>query len=110
MGEGGDLTFVSRACGASRMLTMLILMARAPKPDAAYRPGRRWFAAADAVFWPLLWIALIRQLPVQTGVVGPVGTAVVCIAEWGALTGRYGSMNAMGSRPGGGREWLQNCF
>lgn len=89
---------------------MLILMARASKPHAAYWPGRRWFAAADALVWPLLWIALIRQLPVQTGVAGPVGTAVACFAELGVFTGRYGSMNAMGSRPGGGREWLQDCF
>ena len=58
---------------------MLILMARAPKPDAAYWPGRRWFAATDAVVWPLLWIVLIRQLPVQTGVVGPVAIAVAVL-------------------------------
>lgn len=31
---------------------MWMLVARAPRPDAPYWPGRRWLAAVDAVVWP----------------------------------------------------------
>jgi hypothetical protein len=31
---------------------MWLLFARAAPPDVPYWPGRRWFAAVDAVVWP----------------------------------------------------------
>lgn len=64
---------------------MLMLIAREPRPDAGYWPGRRWLAAVDAVIWPLLWIALIRQLPPESGVVGAVGIAVAVLCCVGRL-------------------------
>ena len=38
---------------------MWLLVARGPRPDAPDWPGRRMFAAVDAVVWPLLWVLLI---------------------------------------------------
>jgi hypothetical protein len=40
-------------------VSMWVLFARAPPPDAPYWPGRRWLAAVDAVVWPsAAWAAL----------------------------------------------------
>jgi hypothetical protein len=50
-------------------VSMWVLFARAPSPDAPYWPGRRWLAAVDAVAWPSAgWVAL-SQMPGQGGVV-----------------------------------------
>lgn len=64
---------------------MLVLIAREARPDAAYWPGRRWLAVIDAVLWPLVWIVVIRQLPVRTGVVGQFGIAVAAFCCLGRL-------------------------
>jgi hypothetical protein len=37
---------------APRVMSMWILFARAPPPDAPHWSGRRWLAAVDAVAWP----------------------------------------------------------
>ena len=41
---------------------MWLLFTRAPPPDAPYWPGRRWFAAVDAVMWPGLYCLLLCQI------------------------------------------------
>ncbi len=40
---------------------MWMLFARAPPPDAPYWPGRRWWAALDALAWPAGWIAAVAH-------------------------------------------------
>ena len=55
---------------------MWLLVAREPRPDAPYWPGRRWLAAVDAAVWPLMWALLIGQAPGRVGLVGPVVVAV----------------------------------
>ena len=58
---------------------MLIVIARAPQPDAPHWPGRTGLAVIDAVAWPLFWIVLLRHVPVSTGTVGPVGCALAAL-------------------------------
>jgi hypothetical protein len=58
---------------------MWMLLARAPTPDAAYWPGRRLLALADAVLWPVALVAALCSVPVATGVVLPVATALAAI-------------------------------
>jgi hypothetical protein len=51
-------------------VSMWVLFARAPPPDAPYWPGRRWLAAADAVAWPAATWSVLSQVPgVQGGLV-----------------------------------------
>lgn len=64
---------------------MWLLVAREPRPDAPYWPGRRWLAAVDAVVWPLLWVMLIRQAPEPVGLVGPFVAAVAVLCGLGRL-------------------------
>ncbi len=64
---------------------MLLLIVREPRPDADYWPGRRLLAAVDAVMWPLLWIAFLRQLPAESGALGPLGMAVAVLCCLGRL-------------------------
>lgn len=59
---------------------MWILFARAPKPDAAYWPGRRWLAALDAIVWPALWVVAVARAPVATGIVGSVVMAIAMVS------------------------------
>ena len=61
---------------------MWMLVARTPRPDASYWPGRRWLAALDAVGWPAAWTLAVAHAPMPTGVVGMV---VIAWAAWGAL-------------------------
>ena len=61
---------------------MWIMFARAPAPDVAYWPGRRWLAAMDAVAWPAIVFALLLRVPGATGVVLPV---VGVAFGWAAL-------------------------
>ena len=56
---------------------MWMLFIRAPPPDAAYWPGRRWLAALDAVVWPIVWVAVVAHVPMKTG---SVGAAIVAWA------------------------------
>lgn len=64
---------------------MWVLIAREPRPDAAYWPGRRWLAAVDAVLWPLMWIALFREVPAQAGALGHLGIAIAALCGLGRL-------------------------
>ena len=52
---------------------MWVLCARAPPPDAPYWPGRRWFAAVDAVAWPGAAWSVLGQAP------GPGGLALAFV-------------------------------
>jgi hypothetical protein len=61
---------------------MWLILARPPHPDARQWPGRRGLDAADAVVWPVAWIALVAKAPVALGV---VGTVVLAIAMWQAV-------------------------
>lgn len=58
---------------------MWLLFTRAPTPDAAYWPGRRWLAFADAVAWPVALGAALSHLPVGTGIVLPVTAALAAL-------------------------------
>ena len=75
---------------------MWLLVARAPRPDAPYWPGRRWLAAVDALVWPAMWVLLMRHAPQPVGLIGPFVTALAVLlglrrvhcAIW--LNHRYG--------------------
>jgi len=58
---------------------MWLLIAREPRPNAPSWPGRRWFAAVDAVVWPLLWVLVLRHAPEPAGLIGPFVVAVVLL-------------------------------
>jgi hypothetical protein len=64
---------------------MWLLVAREPRPDAAYWPGRRWLAALDAALWPLLWALLFSLAPKPVGIVGPFVAAVALLCALGRL-------------------------
>jgi hypothetical protein len=57
---------------------MWLLVAREPRANAPYWPGRRWLAAIDAVAWPLLWVLLGSLIDAPVGIVDPV-IAVVAL-------------------------------
>ena len=64
---------------------MWLVVTRAAAPDAAYWPGRRWLAAADALAWPLLWMLVLwRALPL-TGIVGPMAFALAALTALGRV-------------------------
>ena len=58
---------------------MWILFARAPRPDAAYWPGRRWLAVIDAVAWPALALWALTRIPGTWGIFGPVCLATMLL-------------------------------
>jgi hypothetical protein len=64
---------------------MWLVVAREPKPDAPYWPGRRWLAAVDAAVWPLLWVLVITHAPKPVGLVGPFVAAVALLCALGRL-------------------------
>ena len=64
---------------------MWLLVAREPRPDAPYWPGRRWLAAIDAAMWPLLWVLLFSHAPKPAGLVGPFVAAVALLCVLGRL-------------------------
>ncbi len=64
---------------------MWLLVAREPRPDALYWPGRRWLAAVDAAMWPLLWVLLFSHAPKPVGLVGPFVAAVALLCALGRL-------------------------
>ena len=64
---------------------MWVLVAREPRPDAAYWPGRRLLAAVDAAMWPLLWVLLFSHAPKPVGLVGPFVAAVALLCALGRL-------------------------
>ncbi|HWH81291.1 MAG TPA: hypothetical protein VNU71_03550 [Burkholderiaceae bacterium] len=58
---------------------MWIMFGRAPAPDAAYWPGRRWMAAIDAMAWPVAAALLLARVPGRTGVLLPTAVAVLAL-------------------------------
>jgi hypothetical protein len=58
---------------------MWLLVAREPKADAPYWPGRKLLAAVDALAWPVLWVLLIEMVAVTVGVIGPFVAAVALL-------------------------------
>jgi hypothetical protein len=64
---------------------MWLLVAREPRPDAAYWPGRRWLAALDAALWPLFWVLFFSHVPKPVGIVGPFVVAVALVCALGRL-------------------------
>ena len=55
---------------------MWLLVARQPRPDAAYWPGRRLLAALDAVAWPALAPLVVVYSPIPTGVAGQLAISL----------------------------------
>jgi hypothetical protein len=55
---------------------MLITIARAPRPGAAYWPGRRFLALLDALAWPAMWFVATLTVPIKTGVAALVIEAI----------------------------------
>ena len=64
---------------------MWLLVAREPRPDAPYWPGRRLLAAIDAAMWPLLWVLLFTHAPKPVGLVGSFVAAVALVCALGRL-------------------------
>ena len=64
---------------------MWLVVAREPKPDAPYWPGRRVFAAVDATVWPLLWVLVFSHAPKPVGLVGPFVAAIALLCALGRL-------------------------
>jgi len=64
---------------------MWLVVTRTPRPDAPYWRGRCWLAAIDALAWPLLWVLVLRQAPVSTGIVGPMVVALLVPTAIGRL-------------------------
>lgn len=64
---------------------MWLILARSPKPDAQYWPGRRLLALADAIAWPAGWIAAAMQLPQPAGILGPMVIALAVLSAIGRV-------------------------
>lgn len=64
---------------------MWLLVAREPRQDAPYWPGRRLLAAVDAAVWPLLWVMVFSHVPKPIGLVGPFVAAVAILFALGRL-------------------------
>lgn len=64
---------------------MWLLVTHEPRPDAPDWPGRRLFAAIDAVIWPLMWVLLIRHAPQPVGLIGPFASALAVLFSLGRL-------------------------
>jgi hypothetical protein len=64
---------------------MWLLVAREPRADAPYWPGRRWLAAFDAAVWPLLCVLLFSHVLKPVGIVGPFVAAVALLCALGRL-------------------------
>lgn len=58
---------------------MWMLFARVPPDDAPYWPGRRWWAALDALAWPAGWIVVIMHAPFATGLAGAIVVALAVL-------------------------------
>lgn len=75
--------YQARAQPVRRALAMWLIFTRTPHPEAVHWPGRRWFAAADAVAWPAMWVAVVAYVPGRLGAVGLVACAW---AAWSCAT------------------------
>ena len=58
---------------------MLVLMARAPRPDVPYWPGRRSLAVVDALAWPALLLLTLGTTPLSSGIFGVVASALTLL-------------------------------
>ena len=58
---------------------MWVVFQRQAKPDAVFWPGRRALAAVDALAWPALWVLVVANAPLPTGVFGPTVTALAAL-------------------------------
>lgn len=58
---------------------MWVFLTRAQAPDARPWPGRRWFAAIDAIAWPLGFAWLTTLAPNEGGVFGLLIRALVVV-------------------------------
>jgi hypothetical protein len=69
-------------------ISMWVLFARAPPPDAPYWPGRRWLAAIDAVAWHAAASSVLSQVPGgQDGLVLTFMMALLVVsAAWRLFT------------------------
>lgn len=74
---------------------MWIIVAREPRPDAAYWPARRLLAAVDAVAWPLGAICVLQHGAEPTRLFGATGAAILVLVGLSRLrtaiwfNGRY---------------------
>ena len=59
---------------------MWLLFARAPPPDAAYWPGRRWLAAVDAIVWPGLAFFALLHMQESGGIVAALAMALLALS------------------------------
>ena len=59
---------------------MWLLFARAPPPNAAYWPGRRWLAAVDAIVWPGLAFCALLHMPASGGIVAALAMALSALS------------------------------
>ena len=64
---------------------MWLVVTRTPPPDEPYWRGRCWLAAVDALAWPFLWVLVLRQAPMPTGILGPTVVALLFLAAIGRL-------------------------
>lgn len=58
---------------------MWIVLHRMPRPLATVWPGRPLLAAADAIAWPAVWMAMISQWGSQTGLLGQVSVVLALL-------------------------------
>ncbi|MCV2353999.1 hypothetical protein LNV09_07440 [Paucibacter sp. B2R-40] len=58
---------------------MWVAIAREPRPDSEYWPGREVLAALDAIAWPVAWVYVLAHLPVPLGLVGPFFSTVAIL-------------------------------
>jgi hypothetical protein len=61
-------------------VSMWMLFARAPPPDAPYWSGRRWLAAVDAVVWPVAAWSVLSQVPGLGGLVQAFAMALLIVS------------------------------
>jgi hypothetical protein len=64
---------------------MFIFVAREPRPDSGYWPGRRLLTAVDAVAWPLLGIYTLQTAGEPTRLFGSVAAAVLMLVALSRL-------------------------
>jgi hypothetical protein len=60
----------------------LIMIARQPRPDAAYWPGRRTLSLLDAIVWPAAWVVAVSSMSMNAGL---VGTSIAFLAIVAAI-------------------------
>ena len=61
---------------------MWLIVARQPRPGAAYWPGRRTLSLLDAIVWPAAWVAAVSSMSTNAGL---VGASVVLLAIFAGI-------------------------